>query len=75
VDATTVTLDIKEDVDLHHKAELELVCPWCHTHSIKAIVNNGTLRLKCTQCNMDAFATKIPRDKKLEDYIPRRLIF
>ncbi|MFW9905960.1 MAG: hypothetical protein ACFFFH_16680 [Candidatus Thorarchaeota archaeon] len=69
-----MTLDIKEDVDLQLKAELELVCPWCHTHTIRVTVNHGTLRLRCTQCNMDAFATRIPRNKKLDDYISRRLI-
>jgi len=69
-----VTLDIREDVDLHNKAELELVCPWCHTQTITATVNHRTLRLRCTQCYMDAFVTRIPRNKKLDDYISRRLI-
>ncbi|UCG04501.1 MAG: hypothetical protein JSW11_11060 [Candidatus Heimdallarchaeota archaeon] len=69
-----MTLGISEDADLHHKAELELTCPWCHTHTIKTTVNHGTLRLKCTECNMNAFATRIPRNRKLADYISRRLI-
>lgn len=69
-----MTLDISEDVDLHHKAELELTCPWCHSHTVTTTVNHRTLRLKCTECNMDAFVTRIPQNKKLTDYIPRRLI-
>lgn len=69
-----VTIEIEENVDLHHREELELVCPWCHTHSITAVVNHRTLRMKCTECGMDAFVTRIPRNKKLSDYISRRLI-
>ncbi|MFX1283821.1 MAG: hypothetical protein ACFFB5_09200 [Promethearchaeota archaeon] len=69
-----MTLEIKEDTNLHRKAEMELVCPWCHTHSITTIINHGTLRLRCTDCGMDAFITRIPRNKKLSDYISRRLI-
>ena len=45
----------KEDVDLHHKEEMELTCPWCQTHTITASVNHRTLRLRCNECNMDAF--------------------
>lgn len=74
MDVTILTIDIREDVDHQLKAELELVCPWCHTHTIRATVNHATLRLRCTQCSMDAFATRIPRNKKLDDYISRRLI-
>ncbi|MHA2248284.1 MAG: hypothetical protein ACXADY_25260 [Candidatus Hodarchaeales archaeon] len=69
-----MTLDIREDADLHHKAELELTCPWCHTHTIRTSVNHRTLRLRCNECSMDAFVTRIPRDRKLSDYISRRLI-
>ncbi len=69
-----MTIEIEENVDLHHRAELELVCPWCRSHTITTIVNHGTLRLKCNECSMDAFVTRIPRDKKLSDYISRRLI-
>jgi hypothetical protein len=69
-----VTVEIEENVDLHHREEMELVCPWCHTHSITAVVNHRTLRMKCIECGMDAFVTRIPRNKKLADYISRRLI-
>ena len=69
-----VTVEIEENVDLHHQAEMELVCPFCHTHSITAIVNHGTLRMKCGECSMDAFVTRMPRTKKLSEYISRRLI-
>ncbi|NHJ01928.1 MAG: hypothetical protein EAX86_07265 [Candidatus Heimdallarchaeota archaeon] len=69
-----MTIEIEENVDLHHQAEMELVCPWCQTHSITTIVNHSTLRLKCGECGMDAFVTKIPRSKKLSDYLSRRLI-
>ncbi|MHA2096299.1 MAG: hypothetical protein ACW98F_16890 [Candidatus Hodarchaeales archaeon] len=69
-----MTIEIEENVDLHHQAEMELVCPWCATHSLSTIVNHSTLRLKCNECGMDAFVTRIPRDKKLTDYISRRLI-
>ncbi len=69
-----MTIEIEENVDLQHRAELELLCPWCHTHTISTIVNHGTLRLKCNECGMDAFVTRIPRNKKLSDYISRRLI-
>ena len=69
-----MTSKISEDADLHHKAELELTCPWCHTHTITTTVNHGTLRLNCTECNMTAFVTRIPQNKKLIDYISRRLI-
>jgi hypothetical protein len=62
---------IEEDF---YRAEVELVCPWCHTHSINAIVNHNTLRLKCSECRMDAFVTRIPPDKKLSDYNTRRMI-
>ncbi|MFX0086163.1 MAG: hypothetical protein ACFFAU_10825 [Candidatus Hodarchaeota archaeon] len=69
-----MTIEIEENVDLHHREEMELVCPWCHIHSISVIVNHRTLRMKCNECGMDAFVTKIPRNKKLSDYISRRLI-
>ena len=69
-----MTLDVQENVDLHHKEEMELTCPWCHTHTITASVNHRTLRLRCNECNMDAFVIQIPRNKKLSDYVPRRLI-
>ncbi len=69
-----MTIEIEENVDLHHQAEMELVCPWCHTNTINTVVNHGALRLKCHECGMDAFVTRIPRDKKLADYISRRLI-
>jgi hypothetical protein len=69
-----MTIEIEENVDLHHQAEMELVCPWCRTNTINTIVNHGALRLKCNECGMDAFVTRIPRDKKLADYISRRLI-
>lgn len=69
-----MTLDIKEDVNLHHKAKLELICPRCPTHTITTTVNHGTLRLRCSECNMDAFATRVTRNKKLGDYISRCLI-
>jgi hypothetical protein len=69
-----MTIEIVENVDLHHQAEMELVCPWCATHTISTIVNHGTLRMKCSECGMDAFVTKIPRNIKLEDYVSRRLI-
>ena len=69
-----MTIKIDEDANLHHKTEFELICPWCHTHTITITVNHGTLRLKCTECNMDAFVTRIPSNKKLSDYISRRLI-
>ena len=69
-----MTIEIEENVDLHHQAEMELVCPWCHTNTINTIVNHGALRLKCQEWGMDAFVTRIPRDKKLADYISRRLI-
>ncbi len=69
-----MTIEIEENVDLHRQAELELVCPFCHTHSISAIVNHGTLRIKCGECSMDAFVTRMPRRKKLSDFISRRLI-
>ncbi|MHA2225937.1 MAG: hypothetical protein ACXAC8_12075 [Candidatus Hodarchaeales archaeon] len=69
-----MTSEIKEDFDLHRKAEMELTCPWCHTHTITTVVNHRTLRLRCIECNMDAYITRIPRNKKLSDYISRRLI-
>lgn len=69
-----MTLGINEDVDLHHKAELELTCPWCHSHTITTIVNHQTLQLRCSKCHMDAYVTRIPNNKKLSDYISRRLI-
>jgi hypothetical protein len=69
-----VTVEIEENVDLHHQAEMELVCPFCHTHSITAIVNHGTLHMKCGECSMDSFVTRMPRTKKLSEYISRRLI-
>jgi ribosomal protein L44E len=69
-----VTIEIEENVDLHHRADMELVCPFCHTHTISTIVNHGTLRIKCSECSMDAFVTRIPRTKKLSEYVSRRLI-
>ncbi|MFX0015332.1 MAG: hypothetical protein ACFFB2_09530 [Promethearchaeota archaeon] len=69
-----MTLDIREDVDQLHKAELELTCPWCHTHTIQTTVNHNTLRLRCRECNMNAFVTRIPSNKKINDYISRRSI-
>ncbi len=69
-----MTTEIIENMDLHQEAERELVCPFCQTHTITTIVNHGTLRMKCTECNMDAFVTRIPRTKKLTEYISRRLI-
>ncbi|UCE12974.1 MAG: hypothetical protein JSV04_12380 [Candidatus Heimdallarchaeota archaeon] len=69
-----ISSEIREDADLHRKAEMELTCPWCHTHTIYTSVNHKTLRLRCTECQMDAFVTRIPRNKRLTDYISRRLI-
>ncbi|MHA1227978.1 MAG: hypothetical protein ACTSPV_14620 [Candidatus Hodarchaeales archaeon] len=69
-----MTIEIEENVDLHHRAEMELSCPFCHTHTISTVVNHGTLRMRCNECGMDAFVTRIPRDKKLSDFISRRLI-
>lgn len=67
-----MTIEIEENVDLHHQAERELVCPFCTTHTLSTIVNHNTLRLKCSECGMDAFVTRAPR--KLTDFISRRLI-
>ncbi|MFX0123969.1 MAG: hypothetical protein ACFFAE_10045 [Candidatus Hodarchaeota archaeon] len=69
-----MTIELEQDLDLQSRAEIELLCPWCHTHTISAIVNHNMLRLRCSECNMDAFVSRIPRNKKLADYIPRRLI-
>lgn len=69
-------MTIKLEGDLTHppRAEIELLCPWCHIHSISAIVNHRMLRLRCSECGMDAFVSRIPRSKKLSDYITRRMI-
>lgn len=69
-----MTIELVEDSEVQSRAEIELVCPWCHIHSISAIVNHLMLRLRCSECGMDAFVSRIPRDKKLSDYISRRLI-
>lgn len=69
-----MTIELVEDSEVQSRAEIELVCPWCHIHSIFAIVNHLMLRLRCSECGMDAFVSRIPRDKKLSDYISRRLI-
>jgi ribosomal protein L44E len=69
-------MTIKLEGDLTHPPhpEIELLCPWCHIHSISAIVNHRMLRLRCSECGMDAFVSRIPRSKKLSDYITRRMI-
>ena len=69
-----MTLTSEEGSVYQSLAEEELVCPWCHVHSVSGVVNHSTLHLKCSECRMDAFITRIPRTRKLEDYIPRRLI-
>ncbi|MHA2226448.1 MAG: hypothetical protein ACXAC8_14660 [Candidatus Hodarchaeales archaeon] len=69
-----MTIELVEDLEVQSRAEIELVCPWCHVHSISAIVNHRMLRLRCSECGMDAFISRIPRNKKLSDYISRRLI-
>ncbi|UCG03134.1 MAG: hypothetical protein JSW11_03920 [Candidatus Heimdallarchaeota archaeon] len=69
-----MTIEMVEDSEVQSRAEMELVCPWCHIHSLSAIVNHLMLRLKCSECGMDAFASRIPRNRKLSGYIPRRLI-
>jgi ribosomal protein L44E len=69
-----MAIEMLEDSEIQSRAEIELVCPWCHIHSISAIVNHRMLRLRCSECGMDAFVSRIPRNKKLGDYIPRRLI-
>jgi hypothetical protein len=68
-----VAIELEQDLELQSR-EIELLCPWCHTHTISAIVNHNMLRLKCSECQMDAFVSRIPRNRKLADYIPRRLI-
>lgn len=69
-----MTIELVEDLEDQSRAKIELVCPWCHIHSISAIVNHLMLRLRCSECGMDAFVSRIPRNKKLSDYISRRLI-
>ena len=69
-----MTITLNGETTYQSLTEEELVCPWCHIHSVSGLVNHGTLRLKCSECGMDAFITKIPRNRKLDDYIPRRLI-
>jgi ribosomal protein L44E len=69
-----MTIEMLEDSELQSRAEIELVCPWCHIHSISAIVNHRMLRLRCSECGMDAFVARIPRNRKFSDYISRRLI-
>jgi len=69
-----MTIKLEGDLTSQQRAEIELVCPWCHIHSISVIVNHRMLRLRCSVCGMDAFVSRIPRSKKLSDYITRRMI-
>ncbi len=69
-----MAIELVEDSEVQSRAKIELVCPWCHIHSISAIVNHLMLRLRCSECGMDAFVSRIPRNRKLSDYISRRLI-
>ncbi|MHA1966268.1 MAG: hypothetical protein ACW964_00575 [Candidatus Hodarchaeales archaeon] len=69
-----MTIELVDDLEVQSRAEIELVCPWCHIHSISAIINHRMLRLRCSECGMDAFISRIPRNKKLNDYNSRRLI-
>lgn len=65
---------LQEDFVLQSRAKKELVCPWCHIHCISAIVNHRMLHLKCSECGMGAFISRIHRNKKPSDYISRRMI-
>ncbi|MFX0172675.1 MAG: hypothetical protein ACFE9L_12215 [Candidatus Hodarchaeota archaeon] len=69
-----MTLKLEGNLTHQSQAEIELVCPWCHLHSISAVVNHRMLRLRCSECGMDAFVSRIPRNRKLSDYISRRMI-
>ena len=42
-----------------------VACPWCKTEEVKLLIRQKTLRLKCGKCGMDAYVTKIPRNKKV----------
>jgi ribosomal protein L44E len=59
-----MTVEIRENMDLHREAEAELFCPFCGTHSIRTVVNHGTLKMNCTNCGMNSFVTRLPRGKK-----------
>ena len=69
-----MTVEIRENVDLHREAEAELFCPFCGTHTINTVVNHGTLKMNCTSCGMNSFVTRMPRKKNLKEFISRRLI-
>jgi ribosomal protein S27AE len=45
----------------------QLACPWCKTDSITTQIRERVLRLKCNKCGMDAFVTKIPKQKRISD--------
>jgi hypothetical protein len=69
-----MTIDIEENMDLHREAEAQLFCPFCGEHSISTVVNHGTLKISCNNCRTNGFITRLPRGRKLTDFISRRLI-